>query len=186
MRPVHGAGDGPIAQPPSSKQDGPSSERHPSPGASRPTQVLQYPPLAGRQSDRCFGFGPSPSRFPMPFLFSHATQNMSPRVGPEFMGQCTSTLRRRPPRRGARSRDIGCQTRTWNAPRSRCHRTPQEPMPQPIACSSAPAPGTRPSGGPSSRRPTRRIHAETKPGPASAPRRLQPRLTGASKARAAT
>ena len=26
----------------------------------------------------------------MPFLFSHATQNMSPRVGPEFMGQCTS------------------------------------------------------------------------------------------------
>lgn len=28
----------------------------------------------------------------MPFLFSHATQDMSPRVGPEFMGQCTSDL----------------------------------------------------------------------------------------------
>ena len=26
----------------------------------------------------------------MPFLFSHATQDMSPRVDPEFMGQCTS------------------------------------------------------------------------------------------------
>jgi hypothetical protein len=90
--PVHGAGDGPIAQPAPREQDGPSSECHPSPGAASPTQVLQDPPLAGRQSDRCFGFGPSPARLPMPFLFSHATQDMSPRVGPEFMGQCTSSL----------------------------------------------------------------------------------------------
>jgi hypothetical protein len=89
-RPVHSAGDRPIAQPAPGEQNGPRPVRHPSPGASSPTQMLQYPPLAGRQSNRCLRFGPSPSRLPMSFLFPHATQDTSPRVGPEFTGQCTS------------------------------------------------------------------------------------------------
>jgi hypothetical protein len=39
-RPVHGAGDRPIAHPAPGEQHGPRSERHPRPGAASPTQML--------------------------------------------------------------------------------------------------------------------------------------------------